>query len=102
MMNQMSHIAIQLIQLIGEYLDFLTNLRLCRLNRETNRHIFIKNIYHPRMTDLTLEQKKYQRATKLDALMNMAITWINHLKKLEVLYIKEYSGIDAEALRGLN
>src|SRR5438093_132870 len=101
-MNQ--HIPVDLIQLISEFCDVLTALRIVQLNKETNKKIRIISLIDElgNLNDHILNQKKFRNLIRLDVWNNPRVKNIKHLKKLKELDVGYNCGVDDEQIKKLD
>ena len=96
------YIPVQLIQLISDFLDFETNLKLSQINKEIRNNIQIKYVNNSKITDSILRQFKYKKIVRLNAFNNPKIKKIGHMKNLQELDAGENCGVSDDSIQELN
>src|SRR5579872_124156 len=97
-------LSFDLIQYISEFTDIITLLRIVILNKKTAAKIKIKyiNDHFKILNDDILQQVRYHDLIKLNISYNPYVSIINHLTKLQELYIAgQFCNVSNEQLQTL-
>src|SRR3972149_8356412 len=90
------------------FLSFNSLINLSSINKHFYNNVHVINLldirdkYLRNLTDSILKQSKYLNVRYFNADNNLLLTSVNHLTKLEVLYVDNCCGIGDDGFKNIN